>query len=260
MSRMSPSSQSRLARVPIPRYAKVEENLRESIVGGRYQVGSQLPSETELAEKFKVSRFTVREALRMLSTAGMITHQQGARSRVVRTEETSGYTFSVGSAEDLKQYASETYFDVMSTALIKASPSSLARFLRCRDGKEWLLLKGTRRDTKTLVVLGYTEVYLWRQFDAHLPEITKRGEPIHKQIEAILGIRAGDIEQKISAISMPEDAADIIGVLAGSPALEIVRHYSGSGGRSFEISRNVHPAKRFTYSQVFHREVPLPVT
>ena len=87
---MSPGSQSRLARVPIPRYAEVEENLRDAIVGGRYEVGSQLPSETELAEQFKVSRFTIREALRMLSASGMITRQQGARSRVIRTEETTG--------------------------------------------------------------------------------------------------------------------------------------------------------------------------
>jgi GntR family transcriptional regulator len=255
MSRMSLGSQTRLARVPIPRYAEVEENLRDSIVGGRYQVGSQLPSETELAEQFKVSRFTIREALRMLSASGMITRQQGARSRVIRTEETTGYTFSVGSAEDLQQYASQTYFDIASTSLIKASPSSLARFLRCRDNKEWLLLKGARRDTATSLVLGYTEVYLWRQFESHLAEITKRGEPIHKQIEATLGIQAGDIVQDISAIAMPEEAAEAIGVPPGSPALEIVRHYSGSRGRSFEVARNVHPATRFTYSQVFHRQL-----
>src|ERR1700680_800316 len=91
--RMQSGSPRRLARVPIPRYAEVEETLRNSIVKGKYAVGSQLPSETSLAEKFNVSRFTIREALQKLSSAGMISRQQGARSRVIRTEIPSGYTF-----------------------------------------------------------------------------------------------------------------------------------------------------------------------
>lgn len=227
-------------------------------MSGKYEIGCQLPSETELAEQFDVSRFTIREALRMLSAAGMITRQQGTRSRVLRADQVSGYTFSVGSAEDLQQYASETYLDIISTAKIKASPSSLARFLRCRDGKSWLLLKGARRDARTGVILGYTEVYLWREFEAHLPDITKRGAPIHHQIEAVLGIQAGDISQTISAIAMPEEAAAVTGEVIGSPALEIVRHYAGSRGSSYEVARNIHPAKRFTYSQVFHRRAEIP--
>jgi DNA-binding GntR family transcriptional regulator len=231
----------------------VEETLRNSIVKGKYAVGSQLPSETSLAEKFNVSRFTIREALQKLSSAGMISRQQGARSRVIRTEIPSGYTFVVGSAEDLQQYASETYMDVFSTEKISAT-SSLARFLRCRDGKKWLLLRGARRNVKSSEILGYTEVYLWGEFEAHLPEITQRGKPIHKQIEAVLGIQAGDIVQNISAISMPEDAAAIIDVPANTPALEIVRYYSGSRGSSFEVARNIHPAKLYTYTQVFQRQ------
>jgi DNA-binding GntR family transcriptional regulator len=244
----------------MPRYVEIQETLREAIVNGKFEVGSQLPGETELAREFDVSRFTVREALRILSAAGMITRQQGARSRVIRADHVLNYTFSVGSAQDLQQYASETYLDVVSTSKIRATPSSLARFLRCRDGKEWLLVKGPRRDTKTGDILGYTEVYLWREFEAHLPDITKRGAPIHEQIEAVLGIKANDILQSISAVTIPDDAAQVIGVPSGSPALEIVRHYSGSRGNFFEVARNIHPARHFTYSQVFHRNSDLPVT
>ena len=44
---------------------------------GRFKAGDQLPSERELAETFKVSRTSVREALRALETQGLIVSRTG---------------------------------------------------------------------------------------------------------------------------------------------------------------------------------------
>jgi DNA-binding GntR family transcriptional regulator len=208
----------------------------------------------DLAERFQVSRFTIREALDNLSEAGLISRHQGARSRVIGHERKSIYTFSVGSAEDLLQYAFQTYLEVTSVMTIEARPASLARFLKCRDGKEWILLRGNRRDSGTSEIIGYNEVYLWKDFEAHLPEITKRGIPVYQQIETVLDIQATKIVQNISAIVMPEDAANAIGCEVGSPGLEIVRYYLGSRGSAFEVARNIHAAEHYTYSQSFRRE------
>ena len=49
-----------------PRYLQVARELRQDIVDGVYPVGSQLPTEHELCERFSVSRYTIREALRRL--------------------------------------------------------------------------------------------------------------------------------------------------------------------------------------------------
>ena len=48
------------------RYLQVARALRKEIVDGVYPVGSQLPTEHQLCERFSVSRYTVREALRRL--------------------------------------------------------------------------------------------------------------------------------------------------------------------------------------------------
>ena len=45
------------------RYLQVARALRKEIVDGVYPVGSQLPTEHQLCERFSVSRYTVREAL-----------------------------------------------------------------------------------------------------------------------------------------------------------------------------------------------------
>ena len=52
--------------------AQVEAQIREAILSGQFGQGEKLPPETELAEKFGVSRPTVREALGSLVTAGLI--------------------------------------------------------------------------------------------------------------------------------------------------------------------------------------------
>ena len=56
---------------------QVETQIREAIISGLFRQGEKLPSETQLAEKFGVSRTTVREALRSLATSGMIAKVPG---------------------------------------------------------------------------------------------------------------------------------------------------------------------------------------
>ncbi|HEV2282511.1 MAG TPA: FadR/GntR family transcriptional regulator [bacterium] len=53
--------------------------IKESIFGGELRPGHALPSEKELAEQFKVSRITVRDAMRVLESQGLIQIRVGAR-------------------------------------------------------------------------------------------------------------------------------------------------------------------------------------
>ena len=57
---------------------QVEAQIREAILSGTFQRGDRLPSEAELASDFAVSRTTVREALRSLAAAGLISKVPGA--------------------------------------------------------------------------------------------------------------------------------------------------------------------------------------
>jgi GntR family transcriptional regulator len=55
-----------------PRYLSISEELLSDIGAGKFPVGSMLPTELELCERFEVSRFTVREALRRLHEMGLL--------------------------------------------------------------------------------------------------------------------------------------------------------------------------------------------
>lgn len=56
---------------------QVAEQLKHSIVLGRFKPGDKLPGDRELAEQFQVSRVMIREALRSLENAGFITARPG---------------------------------------------------------------------------------------------------------------------------------------------------------------------------------------
>jgi DNA-binding FadR family transcriptional regulator len=58
--------------------AQIAAAIRDAIVEGRLIVDQRLPSEAELADQFKVSRPTVREALKRLAAQALIRTQRGA--------------------------------------------------------------------------------------------------------------------------------------------------------------------------------------
>jgi DNA-binding FadR family transcriptional regulator len=61
---------------------EIVELLERAIASGEFEVGSQLPSEKELAERFRVGRPSVREALFLLQQQGFVDVTSGTRARV----------------------------------------------------------------------------------------------------------------------------------------------------------------------------------
>jgi GntR family transcriptional regulator len=72
---------------PMPLYQQVADRLAEEIATGEYPPGSQLPSETQLMERYKVSRVTARAAVAALRTTGLTVSHQG-RGNFVREVST----------------------------------------------------------------------------------------------------------------------------------------------------------------------------
>ncbi|MGW5416673.1 GntR family transcriptional regulator [Actinomadura geliboluensis] len=70
---------------PPTRSEHIAANLRHQIETGHYQPGDALPSETQLARRYSVSRFTARTALIALENVGMVTCVHG-KGRYVRQD------------------------------------------------------------------------------------------------------------------------------------------------------------------------------
>lgn len=72
-------------------YEQVVEQIQEGIRGGALRPGQRLPTERELSETFGVSRAVVREALKVLSSMGLIESRQGSGT-FVRTDPVPSIT------------------------------------------------------------------------------------------------------------------------------------------------------------------------
>ena len=81
-----------------PRLAEmVADLLRARIVGGELQDGAMLPRQEDLLQEFRVSRPSLREALRILEAEGLITVHRGNRGgATVHVPRTANAAYSVG--------------------------------------------------------------------------------------------------------------------------------------------------------------------
>jgi len=68
---------------------QIAEQIRASILAGEFAPGDRLPPERELAEMFGVSRPSVREALNLLASTGLVMSYQGGGTLVMSLVETT---------------------------------------------------------------------------------------------------------------------------------------------------------------------------
>lgn len=69
--------------------SQIAEQIRSSILSGEFSPGDKLPPERELAEMFGVSRPSVREALNVLASAGLVMSYQGGGTVVMSLVEST---------------------------------------------------------------------------------------------------------------------------------------------------------------------------
>jgi GntR family transcriptional repressor for pyruvate dehydrogenase complex len=119
-------------------YEQVADQLRDLILTGTISEGARLPGEGELAVHFGVSRTTIREALRVLTTQNLIRSSRGAGG---------GTYVTLPSVEHI----SESLHANLNT-MVLAQQVSLETFLEAREVLEVpaAVLAAQRRDQESL--------------------------------------------------------------------------------------------------------------
>ena len=204
------------------RYLQVARTLRKEIVDGVYPVGSQLPTEHELCERFAVSRYTVREALRRLRDDNLVASRPRAGTLVVPRPNTNSYAQDVMSINDLLAFAAGARFAIESTAMI-AIDTELSSRTGLPTGTEWLAVSGYRRGEQDSTPICRTEYFINRTFAAVGRLLPRHTGPIFPLIEDLFGVSVVEVHQEISAVLITPDLADGLGIAVGSAALQLQR-------------------------------------
>jgi DNA-binding GntR family transcriptional regulator len=229
-----------------PRYVQVCKALLRAISTGEYLVGSLLPHEAALCEKYGVSRTTVREALRQLSEHGVVDKLHGIGTIVKNAEPRSNYVIAVN-ATDLMQYGKETTLTMLDRTEITTEAAHV-RLFGCDLGESWIHIRGLRSPIDDAEhPISLVEVYVPSRFASVAQEDMVADRPYHKRIADRYQIPIVDIDQEIQAVSIDTDIAHYLRVKAHTPGLYIIRRYFGSDNKLIQASLNTHPSERFSY-------------
>ena len=234
------------------RYLQVARTLRREIVDGVYPVGSQLPTEHELCERFAVSRYTIREALRRLRDDNLVLSRPRAGTLVVPRPTTNSYSQDVMSINDLLAFAAGAQFAIESNAMVAIDENLSAR-TGLQVGTEWLAVRGYRQSHGDSAPVCQTEYYINRTFAAVGRLLQRHSGPIFPLIEDLFGVSIVEVHQEISAISTSVELAGRLHVGAGTAALEMQRTYKTSDGEVAQVTINTHPSSRFRHAMTMRR-------
>jgi len=231
------------------RYAGLARALVEEIEGGRYAVGSLLPTEHELAERHGLSRHTVRAALRLLQDTGYVSRKKAVGTIVESANPNLTYTQSCSTAEDLVKVAATEVRSIEAVSSITLDRSA-ARRLEAPIGSSWILVSATRVDVRrSRAPVAWADIYIDAVFARIVDEVRDHPDVlVSSLIEREFGVAIAEIRQVVSGVLIEAPLADILDVAAGSAGLRILRQYKTAGGRILEITDTRYPADRVSVS------------
>lgn len=237
----------------LPRYLQVARELKQAIVSGTYPVGAHLPTELQLCEQFRISRFTAREAVRMLSASGMVTRRQRIGTVVTASHEAARYAPPTTSVQDLWQYPQGTELRLVYIGKLALSKAQALEFgIEARQ--EWIYGMGLRMagtvaeqaagSTRPVCV---TRLYLNPMLTGIETRLRGRQGAVHTLIEQDYGMPIARVAQEIRGVLLEPDDAANLAVLPGTAGLRIIRRYYNDKDELLEVTDNVHASERFSY-------------
>lgn len=235
-----------------PLYLQVAHALKEDIVSGVCPVGALLPTEDELCKRFSVSRYTVREALRLLREDGLVSSRQGAGTVVIPPRSSGSDIHHVMSINDLLAFATDTRL-VIESIKMALIDEKLASRTGLVSGDEWLEVRGYRYSEGVNSPVSWTEYYIPRAFAAVGRLLQRHTGPIFPLIEDMFGQNVVEVHQQISATLITPALAVGLKVKEGSAALEVRRTYKTADGNIVQVTINTHPAALFQHSMIMRR-------
>jgi GntR family transcriptional regulator len=226
-------------------YRQVVDKLLAKIESGHLDVGDSLPPEPLLAEQYLVSRYTVREALRILREMGVVDRRPGAGTVIKARKPQPSYLQVIRSPQELLQYPASV-LHVQGSRFVRSS-RKLASLLQCRTGERWFQVQAVRCLSRGKTPICWLDLYLVPEYSGILPLIGKRDQPVYEMILEKYGERTSCVSVDLGVSRISAAMAGPLQTKTGEPSLRVVRRYGGTDKGTFQISVSEHPADRYNY-------------
>lgn len=244
-----------------PLYRQIRELLLRGLQSGEWKPGEAIPSEIELAARYRVSQGTVRKAIDELAAANLVVRRQGrgtfvASHREVRTQ----FRFlrlrpddtGAGAGAHAPTRAGEAGPGMVMTSRVLEcrrlrAPSEVARALALRAGEAVVLIRRLLEADGEPTVLD--EIWLpgsrFRGLSAE--RLDAWHGPLYLMLETEFGVRMIGATERLKAVAADRGRARTLQVAEGSPLLLVERVSHTYGEQPVELRRGYCVTQRHHY-------------
>ncbi len=217
-----------------PLYKQVEEHVTQLIVEQRWKPGEMLPNEFQLAEEFGVSQGTVRKALNSLTQSKILTRRQGVGTFVSEHTGHHGlYRFfplvTDGKLPELPKA------EILSLESMEAQ-SDVLEALQLKPGSLVILLKRRRILNNEFCITE--NIYLPIQYFSGLLEHDDIPHTLYHFYQTHFGLTVHKTVDSLKADLASKEDADLLGIKAGTPLLQVNRISHSINGKLMEYRKS----------------------
>ncbi|MTH95584.1 GntR family transcriptional regulator [Roseibium sp. RKSG952] len=235
-----------------PKYSLIVDQLTRQIEDGTYAAGTSLPTESQLMRAYSVSRHTVRSALQVLRTRGLITSRQGSGSIVAETVPAAPFVERMSSMEEFVLITRNSRRKVLGWSNIEVD-AVLSQELGLQTGRHLIELRLLRQlKTAEEQTIAYVTCFMDALFQPVITSLEDQDLPVATLLEQRFGAGTGIVRQEVRAAALDADAARHLSQKPGDPALVIERHYAAdSGTPAHLVTRSVCRADMVRVESVY---------
>lgn len=228
---------------PVPLYFQLAQHLESAIQRGELAPGHRLENEIQMADRYGLSRPTVRQAIKHLADKGLLVRKRGVGTQVVAGQQVRRPLELTSLYEDLAAAGHRPTTQVLECGLVP-SDERVAEALGVEPGDEVLRMRRLRSSEGEPLALMTNYLPAWL-VDVTAERLTERGL---YQILRTAGLNLRIADQTIGARAAGPREAHLLNEEVGVPVLTMSRTAYDDKGRAVEYGTHIYRATLYSFT------------
>lgn len=229
----------------VPAYVRIREALRGAILEGVYQVGERIPSESDLAERYHVSRMTARRAVSDLADEGIVVRRPGSGTFVQAPRYVHSLSRLTSFFEEMLEHGMKPSSRLLHREITPA-PYKVATALNIAEGDPVIRVDRLRMANGEPMAIH--QVYVPYSL---YPELLHEGDLESRSLLQLYeerGFRIARAQDHVEARLANERQAELLQIDVGAPLLYFERVTFTEDGTALELVKSFSRSDRRAYA------------
>jgi len=228
-----------------PLYQQIKALITQSLQSGEWKPGELIPSEVELAGRFKVSQGTVRKAIDELAAENLVMRRQGKGTFVSTHHEARAHFrfLRLVPDEGVPHYPESKFIEVRRVR----APADVARLMDLKSGDAVIFIKRVQYfdGVPTIVEELWLPGQIFKGLTAE--RLVEYKGPMYGLFETEFGTRMIRASEQIRAVCADAGAAQLLNIDVNTPLLSSERVSFTYGDKPVELRRGLYLTSHHHY-------------